>query len=132
MNKAWLMFAALTACGGTGIDGEWCGAEVDSPEACENTGQSNDMWYASLTEDGDTVSGQLCEDGYASHAKGDCLDVSGPYDGTVLRLGDIGKDARDLDLELDGDSLSGVLTGCSTCDGVECACDVPITLYRIQ
>lgn len=120
--KKWMAgFVASMAIGcAADIDGAWCGEEVDSAEACENSGSGNDMWFAELTDEGDTVTGRLCEDGYANAQQDSgCVAVDGPFVDDVLRLEAFGKDGQALELTLEGDMLSGDLGG------------FPIVLHRI-
>jgi hypothetical protein len=126
---AWVL---LSCSGDDGVAGSWCGKEVASAEACEEEGQGNDMWYAELQESDGAVTGRFCGDGYANASAGSgCVDVSdGVLEGETLTL--TFNDSFTAELTLDGDTLAGRLLGCSTCDGMPCLCDLPVTLYRIE
>lgn len=100
------------------VNGVWCGRQVSAPEECVG----DEVEYLDLVQDGDRVTGVICE---AYDA--DCAPVEdGKLDGTQLTFGfdpqDVGGRAS---LTLNGDELKGTLYS------GKCACHLPFTFHRI-
>lgn len=129
MHARWapvlLAFSLLSGCGSSEVSGAWCGKDVTDATAC----LGDDVFYAKFEQSGESVSGTWCED----YNDSNCESFTGTITDDTVTLANFFKDDRPpLVLTLDGDTLSGVIGGCSTCDSGPCLCDIPVTLHRLD